>query len=109
MKTEKDYKDALKKRGQLYKEMEKLDKAILKYENESKKFNFMLIQDVRSFIMYDSSEGSIFTFEGVTYKTENYQYMEREYGYESMQDCVYGASIEELENDYGLIEKVKDE
>lgn len=106
MKTEKDYNEAKKKRGQLSKEIEKLDKKILKYENDNKLHEFYKIEDVRTFIMYDSSEGSVFTFEDVSYKTEDYQYMEREYGYESMQDCVYGATIKQLEDDYGLIQKI---
>jgi len=106
MKTEKDYNEAKKKRGQLSKEIEKLDKKILKYENDNKLHEFYKIEDVRTFIMYDSSEGSVFTFEDVSYKTEDYQYMEIEYGYESMQDCVYGATIKQLEDDYGLIQKI---
>jgi len=106
MKTEKDYNEAKKKRGQLSKEIEKLDKKILKYENDNKLHEFYKIEDVRTFIMYDSSEGSVFTFEDVSYKTEDYQYMEREYGYESMQDCVCGATIKQLEDDYGLIQKI---
>lgn len=96
MKTEQDYKDAITKRENLLKEIKSIDKNILIYKNQYKRPEFFDIKDVRAFIMWDSVEGSLFTYEDKTYEVGDYEDMENEYGYESVQDNVYIATMEDL-------------
>lgn len=106
IKNDSEYEDAFKERASLRMKLKTLDRQILDYENEKHRPIFTDILDVRNFICCDGEMGAIFEFEGVLYEVGDYEELIREYGWESVVDGFNSASIQELEDSYGVIKKV---
>ncbi len=104
--TEEEYNEAVKVLDAIERERVRLKEEILKYENENKCPVFTKMMDVRNFICCEAEIGARFTFEDELYEVGDYEELIREYGWESVTDGFNSASIDELEDSYGVIRKL---
>ena len=95
--TEEEYNNAVKRSKELSNELYMLDSSIFKYENEHKRPIFTEIGEIKSFIRDGASEGSLFTYQGKTYQVGDYEELLKEYGWESVSDCMYSATMDDLD------------
>jgi len=102
--NETQYNAAVKKRKTLTVQLETLNDNILEYENKNLVPDYYIIEDVREFIT-EGNEDAPFAFEGVLYVVGDYEELIREYGWESVTDGFNNATIEELDDSYGVIRK----
>jgi len=88
--NKKQYDLAKKDVSNLKKKLKKLEKDILEYENKNERPSFKNERDFRHFIMY-AEDGTLVDYDEKTYEVNGVAEFEREYGHESMLECVLGG------------------